>query len=300
MNLSLRQGNKTASAGSNDALEILLRFGAAMLGAGGTAAQARRWMDVMAHQMGFDALSVSLTLTSVVASARRGGEQVTMMREVEPPGINASRIGALEQLAQAVMPGMAPEAIAATLAEIEATPPRYSVTSIAAAIGVACGAFAFLNGGGVLEMTGAAVGSGIGQWLRSRLSGRQINQYGVTLLCAVATVGVYSLIVAATSHIDFGFARHTSGSLSSILFLLPGFPLVTALLDMMQYQTLNAITRFAHGAMIILAAAFGFSIVTAVVGFEEAAQQPLELTESLKLLLRGIASFASEAAIHSR
>jgi len=183
----------------------------------------------MAYQMGFDALSVSLTLTSVVASACRGGDQITMMREVEPPGINALRIGALEQLAQAVMPGMASEAIAAKLAEIEAAAPRYSVTAIAAATGVACGAFAFLNGGGALEVTGAVIGSGIGQWVRSRLSGVQITQYGVTLLFAVAAAGVYSLIAAATSHIDFGLAHHTSGSLSSILFLLPSFPLVTAL-----------------------------------------------------------------------
>ena len=80
--------SNTEAGRSNDALEILLRFAAAMLGAGGTAAQARRWMDAMAYQMGFDTLSVSLTLTSVVASARRGGEQVTMMREAGPPGIN--------------------------------------------------------------------------------------------------------------------------------------------------------------------------------------------------------------------
>ena len=89
------------------------------------------------------------------------------------------------------MPGMAPEAIAAKLAEIEAAAPRYSVTSIAAATGIACGAFAFLNGGGALEVAGAVIGSGIGQWVQSRLSGSQITQYGVTLLSAIVAAGAY-------------------------------------------------------------------------------------------------------------
>ena len=267
-----------------------------MLSAGGTAAQARRWMEVLAHQLGFDELSVSLSLRSAAASARRCGERVTMMREVEPPSINASRIGSLEQLARAVKPGMAPEELAAKLTEIETATPPYSVASVAAAISVACGAFAFLNGGGALEMTGAAAASGFGQWLRSRLSGGQLNQYGVTLLSAIAAASVYALIEAATLSMDLGLARHTSGSLSAILYLLPGFPLVTALLDMLQYQALSAVSRFAHAVMIILAAALGFSVVNAVIGFEETFQQPLELTEPLELLLRGVASFASAYA----
>jgi uncharacterized membrane protein YjjB (DUF3815 family) len=140
------------------------------------------------------------------------------------------------------------------------------------------------------------VGSGVGQWLRSRLSGGQLNQYGVTLVSAIAAASVYALIEAVISHFDFGLARHTSGSLSSILFLLPGFPLVTALLDMLQYQTLNAISRFAHAVMIILSAAVGFGVVSAVIGFDETLQQPLELTDSVELLLRGIASFAGAYA----
>src|SRR5206468_12887954 len=121
----------------------------------------------------------------------------------------------------------------------------------------------------------------------------QLNQYGVTLVSAVAAASLYALIELGTSRFDFGLARHTSGSLSSILYLLPSFPLVTALLDMLQYQALNAISRFVHAVMIILAAALGYSVVSAVIGFEDTLPQPLELSEPLELLLRGIASFAS-------
>ena len=48
---------------------------------------------------------------------------------------------------------------------------------------------------------------------------------------------------------------------------------------------------FAYGVTLALAAAFGLSIVAGIVGFEVTPVQPLELSEAMKLLLRGIASF---------
>jgi len=79
--------------------------------------------------------------------------------------------------------------------------------------------------------------------------------------------------------------------ISSILFLVPGFPLVAGLLDLLQYQTLAALTRFAYSAMIVLAAAFGFSLVVGLGGFDVASPPALDMSASLKLLLRAVASF---------
>ncbi len=279
------------SVAVDDAVEILLRFGAAMLQAGNTAFRVREWMGVMACRMGFNALSVSLSLGSVTASVRRGDERTTMMREIGPPSVNAYDIGALERLAQMVEPGQAPREIAAKLKEIETAPPRYSTAQTAAAIGAACGAFAYLSGGGIVEVIAAAIGGGAGQRLRALLFDRRLNQYGVTALCALAASAVYALVMTAASHSGFGAARHSAGLISSVLFLVPGFPLVAALLDLLQYQTVAALTRFAYGAMILLAAAFGLSIVIALAGFDMAPQQPPALAFSLTLLLRAIASF---------
>jgi uncharacterized membrane protein YjjB (DUF3815 family) len=66
---------------------------------------------------------------------------------------------------------------------------------------------------------------------------------------------------------------------------------VAALLDLLQYQTLIAVARLAYGVMIILAAAFGLSIVVGLVGLDVASQPALELSVPLKLLLRAVASF---------
>jgi uncharacterized membrane protein YjjP (DUF1212 family) len=275
-----------------EALECLLRFGASMLRAGDTAFRVREWMGVTARGMGIEALSVRVALGAMTATARRGGEHATLVADIAPPGINAWRIGALENLARLAETGTTPGELAAKLAAIEAEPPLYSIAQTVAAVGAASGAFSYLNGGGMMEVLAAVAGGGIGQWLRSLLSRRRINQYAVTALCAVVASGVYCVIAAVSEGVGFGTPRHAAGFISSVLFLVPGFPLVAALLDLLQHDKLAGLTRLAYGTMLLLAAAFGLSIVAAAAGLSAASPPAVELGTPLTLLLRAIASFA--------
>jgi uncharacterized membrane protein YjjP (DUF1212 family) len=293
---SVDQDGKAPSSAPGDAVEVLLWFGAAMLRAGNTAFRTREWMEVMARRMGFDAVSVSLTLDNVTVSVRCSGQWATAMRDVGPPGINTWRIGELEQLAKTMGPGLKPREIAAKLAQIESASPRYSNAQMAAAIGVASGGFAFLNGAGAAEMLAAAIGGGMGHWLRSWLSRHRLNQFGVAAVSAVAASGAYVLAATLAGHVGIAFARYPAGFISSVLFLVPGFPLIAGLFDLLQSQTVSAVSRLAYGVMTLLAVAFGLSVVIAVAGVVLSSQPPLELAYPVKLLLRAIASFAAACA----
>ena len=153
-----------------DAADGLLWLGASMLRAGSTAFRTRECMDMLAKKLSFDEISVALTFDSVIASARRAGEWITMAREIGLPGVNAWRIGELEQLAQKAELGTNAQKTAADLARIDSAPPLYTITQIAAAVGAASGAFAFLNGCGATEIWVAAVSSALGQSARSQLA----------------------------------------------------------------------------------------------------------------------------------
>jgi uncharacterized membrane protein YjjP (DUF1212 family) len=250
----------------------------------------------MAKKLGFDAISLNLSLDNIIASVRRGGERFTAMREIGPPGIDAGRIAALEQLAKAVAPGLRPGDVARQLAAIEAAKPRYSAAQIAAAVGVASGGFAFLNGAGAPETIAAALGGGIGQWIRAWLARRHVNQYAAAALVAVVASGSYVLLAALAAHAGFQFARYPAGFIASTLFLVPGFPLIAALFDLLQHQTIAAVSRLAYGVMILLAVVLGLSIVIAVANIDLVRQPPLELAYPLKLSLRALASFAAGGA----
>ncbi|MGB8757157.1 MAG: threonine/serine exporter family protein, partial [Pseudolabrys sp.] len=224
------------------------------------------------------------------------GERVTTMREIGPPGINAWRIAELEQLASTVGPRPAPRDVAARLAIIESTASRYSSVTIAAAVGAASAGFAFLNGAATREMIAAAMGGAIGQWSRLWMSHRQLNQYGAAALSAIAASGIYVLVAALARYAGLGFAHYPAGFIASVLFLIPGFPLIAGLFDLLQYQTIAAVSRLAYGVMILLVVAFGLSIVVELARIDLSRQPPLELIYPLKLLLRAVASFAAGGA----
>jgi hypothetical protein len=56
--------DQATSAVINDEAEVLLWFGASVLAAGNTASRTREWIDVPAHKMGFDTVSVNLSFES--------------------------------------------------------------------------------------------------------------------------------------------------------------------------------------------------------------------------------------------
>ena len=288
--------DRETSAKLSDALEVLLRFGALMLRTGNTAIRTREWIGLLASKMGFDAVSVSLSLDSITASVRRSGERSMAMREIGPPATNVSRIAELEHLAKTLEPRSAPSEIAVRLEEIESTKPLYSSVQIAAAVGIASGGFAFLNGAAALEMFAAALGGGIGQWFRSWLSRRHLNQYGAVALSAVVASGVFVLGAALARRAGLEFVHYPSGFISSVLFLIPGFPLIAGLFDLLQHQTVAAVSRLAYGLMMLLAVALGLSIVIAIAGVDITRQPALELAYPLKLSLRAVASFVAACA----
>jgi uncharacterized membrane protein YjjP (DUF1212 family) len=177
--------DRATSAAPGAAVEVLLRFGALMLGAGNTAIRTREWIDVVARKQGFNAVSVNLSLDNITIGVRYADGWITAMREIGPPAINVWRIAELEQLAKTSETGLAPREIAVKLSEVKSTIPQYSSFQIAGAVGVASGGFAFLNGAAAPELIAAAIGGGVGQWLRLRLSRRHVNHYGAAALSAV-------------------------------------------------------------------------------------------------------------------
>lgn len=279
-----------------EAMDVLLRFGASMLRSGNTAARTREWIEVMARKMGFDAVAVSLSMDSITVTVSRSGESATTMGEIGAPGVNVSRIADLEELAKAAEPGQMQRGIAVKLEDTEATKPLYSGVQIATAVGVASGGFAFLNGAAAVEMIAAAIGGGIGQWMRSWMAHRRLNQYGAAALSAIAAAGIFVLMETLARHVGLGLAHYPAGFIASVLFLIPGFPLIAGLFDLLQSQTVAAVSRLAYGLMILLAVALGLSIVIAIGGVDITRQPPVELAYPLKLLLRAIASFVAACA----
>jgi uncharacterized membrane protein YjjP (DUF1212 family) len=273
-----------------EALDVLLRFGRLMMQAGDTAFRVRESMGALSDRLGIEALAVQIALNGLTASARQGGDLVTITCEVGPPGINAWRIAALERLAHEGGGDLTPDALARELDAIEAVPALRSIATVAIAIGLASGAFSYLNGGDSLGTAMAVVAGGFGQSLRALLLRHRGNQYAVTALTTVATASLYCIGIATLGATGFG-PGHAAGFIFSVLFLVPGFPLVASLLDAVQHQPVASLSRLFYSTMILLAAAIGLSAVAAVAGLAAtvAPATPPSIVP-LALALRALAS----------
>jgi uncharacterized membrane protein YjjP (DUF1212 family) len=272
-----------------DALDVLLHYGTLLLRAGDTAFRVHDDVQRLAVRLGIEKLDLLVTITGITATARRGQEEVTIARQVGPLGINSWRLGRLERLAEEASTTLTPAALATSLDAIEAAGPQHPAIVVAVAVGVASACFSYLNGANLAGILATFVAGGVGQLLRSLLLARHFNQFAVTAVCAMVAAGLYCIAAAllARAGLDPG---HGVGVIAAVLFLIPGFPLVAALLDLLQHQATAGVVRLAYGTTLLLAAAFGLAMVVLVTSMAVPVPAPQPTNLALTVALRGVAS----------
>jgi uncharacterized membrane protein YjjP (DUF1212 family) len=272
------------------AATMLARFGALMLRAGDVSFRAREGIERLSTAMGLDHAVCILSFDSVGVTVYEASQSFTALRRVTGFGINAERIGILDRLAREVPRGTTPGEIGTQLDALERAPTLRTIRSVSVAVAVACAAFAFLNGGGPVAMLTASVGAGVGQALRMQLLLRGLNQFVVTALCAIVASTIYCSIIFGLLLLNITAPAHAAGFISSVLFLVPGFPLVAAVTDLAQGDLTVGVTRFAYGSMLTLAGGFGVSIVSGSFGLSATPISPWPFSEPAWLLLRAVAT----------
>ena len=174
---------------------------------------------------------------------------------------------------------------------IERRKPLYSPLFSGFASAVACAAFVFLLGGGPYDMAGAFVGAGIGQWVRRQMLGRRINQFFATgvavIIAALACVGTLRL----AGIFDPVALKHDTAYIGAILFVIPGFPLVTGGLDIAKLDFPSGVQRITYAFSIILVATLGGWAVARMVMLNPQGFEPMNLSPWLMAGLRLIAAF---------
>lgn len=113
-------------------------------------------------------------------------------------------------------------------------------------------------------------------------------------MCAVASTLVYITLLAVGS---FGgllyLSQYESGLISSILYLIPGFPLTTAMLDFVRNDVQSALARFSYCLMVIGSAGFSVWIVVHALDWHVEASVVVPLPFWTMTLLRILTSFVA-------
>ncbi|WP_374114118.1 threonine/serine exporter ThrE family protein [Bifidobacterium sp. ESL0763] len=169
--------------------------------------------------------------------------------------------------------------------------PLYAPWFSAIASAVACACFVFLLGGGPFDMIGAFVGAGIGHWVRRRMFIHHLNQFFVTFVAvavaAFACVGTLRLI----GIFDPVALRHDTAYIGAMLFVIPGFPLITGGLDIAKMDLPSGIQRLVYTLALILMATLAGWMVAAIVHLSPQGFEPLGLNPWVTGALRVLCAF---------
>lgn len=268
----------------------MLRVGRLALAAGHGSYRVKSHMERVGRAIGLDRVDALVTLTEITTTSARGPIFRTEVSEVRKVGINADRLAELERYVGDLPPHTSLDDVERELGRIARKQPLYSPLVNALSAGFACAAFALLNQRGPLECAAVLIAATLGQGLRRLLLHRGINQFGVTMLAAaVASLVYFGLVSALSTFLDE--SGHHSGYISAVLFLVPGFALVTGALDLARLDFSAGISRLTYAVMILASAALAVWGVSAIAGLDPEPGPPYQLPPVPYWSLLTVASF---------
>ena len=244
------------------AVAFVLQLGRALHCAGYSAQRLEDRLGAIADRLGLVNAQFFSTPTSIMASFGPVGRQRTHMLRVEPGDVDLGMLATLEQVALDVAQGRTPLADGVVaITRIGAAPPRYRPGLTTLSYGVVSGAATQFLGGGLREVTVAALlGFGLGLLAlvtarRPRL-GRVFEPVAAFLVSAGAialaqVVQPVSVLVA---------------TLGGLIILLPGLTLTVAMSELATRNLASGTARLSGAFITFLSIAFGVALGNRVGG----------------------------------
>ena len=249
--------------------DAVLRLGLLMVAAGTGGYRVIRAMKRAARAMGFDRLDAEISITSVVCTFHRGVSFRTVVATQPAPAVDASRIEALEHLTHHLPNRMSANALTMCLDDIvHSVTHRWSRPVLMVAAGAACAAFALLNYFPAEGAAAVAVAAACGQLVRMILASRHLNQLGVVAVAAATSCLVFYLLNWALplTHLPDDARAFAAGYIAAVLYLIPGFPLFSSMLDLSRFDITAGLTRLCYAMVVITAATMSVALVSAMTG----------------------------------
>ena len=276
-----------------DKSTIICRTGQLMLASGTGAWRVRDSMNRVARVLGVT-VHVDLSLLSIECTCIEGHDSFSEVVSLPTTGVNTHRIWLMEDYIHEIEAQGAELTVRGfhnLLDVVEKSNPDYGCLQLGLAAACACGAFVFLLGGGPVEMLCAFVGAGMGNYVRAKMLARRLGQFSC-ISCGVATACVcYLAALTFLAHFDPAAMNHEAGYIGAMLFVIPGFPLITAGLDIAKLDMRSGIERLVYAISVITVATLIGWLVAEVVGLSPSDFAPQGLGPAALTLLRLAMSF---------
>ncbi len=242
-------------------MHTALSVGARVQMAGGYTARVRDTVRRVALNLGAEEAQCWLSSGSVGLTLTKDGVTHTAVRTVPALGVNFTELSELSRLSKATE-GKSPTQVQAELYAITASSRRYPPPVTVVMLGIACASLAGLFGADPWGIVLAGLGATAGSAVRMVMLRRRFKPFVYCLFSAFVAVSVVLVISALTdTRGDSGVSTATT---ASILFLVPGVPLLNGTADLLTSNYLNALARLTRASVILLGATFGLALASFV------------------------------------
>ncbi|EIX4882419.1 threonine/serine exporter ThrE family protein [Vibrio vulnificus] len=209
---------------------------------------------------GVSEVEVALSANALVVTTVMDGHCITTTRSCVDRGINMKVVTEIQRICIMMEKGMLDPMMAQRKLN-NISPERYNRWLVVFMIGISCASFARLAGGDWAVFAMTFLASACGMIVRQEIGHRHFNP----LLNFAATAFVTTLISAQAVILEIGNLP-TVVMASSVLMLVPGFPLINSVADMLKGHINMGIARFVMASLLTLATSLGIVAAMSVTG----------------------------------
>lgn len=240
--------------------DVLLETGALLMGAGANTGRIRVTVTRIAHSLGYQVELLITHRALMVSVIDDDGEAFTSKLKRTPPhGVNFKVLSGISRMSWRVQDeDWELDRINEELDRLKALPhyPRWVVLLL---VSLAGASFCRLFGGGGIEMLVAFIATFSGLFVRQEAVKKNFNLF----ICVLMAAAVASLIAGAAVKLGIGKAPELAFA-TSVLFLVPGVPLINSFTDLIDGNVSTGIVRGVNGFMIAFCIALGLMMAMAL------------------------------------
>ena len=237
----------------NELCKLLLEIGSLLMSSGANTSRIRITIMRIANAYGYQA-ELLITHRALMLTIYDGDKDYffSRLKRTSPHGANFKMVSGISRMSwRIVEEKWSLEQVQQEMDRLK-TVPHYPRLVILLMVAIAGASFCRIFGGGYIEMLVAFVATFTGLFVRQEAVKKLFNPY----LCIFFASFVASLISGLAvklqigEHPDYAFA-------TSVLFLVPGIPLINSLSDLLDGNIMNGVVRGINGLIIAFAIALG-------------------------------------------
>ena len=238
---------------SQELSKILLEVGTLLMTSGANTSRIRITISRIANAFGFNTeLLITHRALMITVSDEMSDYFQSSLKRTMPHGANFRMVSGISRMSwQIVDHNWSFEQIWNEIDRLKSLP-HFPRPLILFTVGLAGASFCRLFGGGYIEMLVAFVATFLGLFIRQEAMKRNFNTYLCIFMASLTSCIIAGAAVKLKLGTDPEYAFATS-----VLYLIPGIPLINSLSDLLDGNIMNGLVRGANGLIIAFSIAFG-------------------------------------------